>query len=293
MSGGMLDPTSKARYVQNWNLTLERQFAGSTAISVAYVGNHALDIMGSRQFNPAIFGSGATIANENSRRLYPALGAVELASPYVYAEYESLQVNATKRFNKGVALLSNFTWGKTIDDTSSATEGNAGPPNPFNFRSARGPADFDQKFRFSLSLVYALPHINLTGFRNILLNDWQLNAITSLYSGLPFTVVSGRIDLARGSETTMRTWSVIQRVRQEPIKCGSTSIQRRSSRRPSEPLGMSAGIACGDRPFSMWMLPSLRTLYSPSGSASSSARRLSTSRIERTSTTRMLQYRPA
>jgi Carboxypeptidase regulatory-like domain/TonB-dependent Receptor Plug Domain len=191
VSGGMLDPTAKTGYVQNWNLTLERQFAGSTAVSVAYVGNHAVNIMGSRQFNPAIFGPGATVANENSRRLYPGLGAVELASPYVYAEYESLQVNATKRFNKGVALLSNFTWGKTIDDTSSATEGNTGPPNPFNFRSARGPADFDQKFRFSLSLVYALPHFNVTGFRNVLVNDWQLNAITSLYSGLPFTVVSG------------------------------------------------------------------------------------------------------
>lgn len=191
VSGGMLDPASRPGYVQNWNLTLERQFAGNTAVSVAYIGNHAVDIMGSRQFNPAIFGPGATVANENSRRLYPGLGAVELASPYVYAEYEALQVNATKRFNKGVTLLSNFTWGKTIDDTSSAAEGNAGPPNPFNFNSARGPADFDQKFRFNLSLVYNLPHLNVTGFRNVLFNDWQLNAITTLYSGLPFTVVSG------------------------------------------------------------------------------------------------------
>ena len=104
-----------------------------------------------RQFNPAIFGPGATVANENSRRLYPGLGAVELASSYVYADFNSLQVNVTKRFAKGLTLLSNFTWGKTIDNTSSATEGNTGPPNPFNFSSARGPADFDQEFRFVLS----------------------------------------------------------------------------------------------------------------------------------------------
>ncbi|HWF45640.1 MAG TPA: hypothetical protein VG168_01435, partial [Bryobacteraceae bacterium] len=191
VSGGMLDPASKVGYTQNWNLTVERQFAGNTAVSVAYVGNHAVDIMGSRQFNPAIFGPGATVANENSRRLYPGLGAVELASSYVYEEFESLQINATKRFSQGLTLLSNFTWGKTIDDTSSATEGNSGPPNPFNFSSARGPADFDQEFRFNLSLVYALPHVNVTGFNNVLLNNWQVNTITSLYSGLPFTVVSG------------------------------------------------------------------------------------------------------
>jgi outer membrane receptor protein involved in Fe transport len=191
VSGGMLDPSSRVGYTQNWNLTVEHQFAGNTAISVAYVGNHAVNIMGSRQFNPALLRPGATVANENSRRLYPGFGAVELASSYVYEEFGSLQLNATKRFSKGLTLLANFVWGKTIDDNSSATEGQAGPPNPFNFASARGLADFDQKFRFSLSANYGLPRANVTGFRNVLFNDWQINTIVSLYSGLPFTVVSG------------------------------------------------------------------------------------------------------
>jgi hypothetical protein len=191
VSGGMLDPTSKVGYTQNWNFTLERQLTGATALSVAYVGNHAIDVMGSRQFNPAIFAPGATVANENSRRLYPGLAAVELASSYVYEEFNSLQINLTKRVNRGLTLLSNFTYGKTIDDTSSATEGNTGPPNPFNFASARGPADFDQEYRFVTSAVYSLPHFGITGFRSLLLNDWQVNTIFSLYSGLPFTILSG------------------------------------------------------------------------------------------------------
>lgn len=58
VSGGMLDPASRVGYTQNWNFTLERQFTGDTALSVAYVGNHAVNVMGSRQFNPAIFGLG-------------------------------------------------------------------------------------------------------------------------------------------------------------------------------------------------------------------------------------------
>jgi hypothetical protein len=191
VSGGMLDPSSRVGYTQNWNFTVERQLSGNTAISAAYVGNHAIGVMGSRQFNPAIYGPGATVANENSRRLYPGLGAVELASSYVYESYNALQINVTKRTTKGLTLLSNFTYGKTIDNTSSATEGNSGPPNPFNFASARGPADFDQEFRFVTSAVYALPHFGFTGINKILLEGWQINAIGSLYSGLPFTVVSG------------------------------------------------------------------------------------------------------
>ena len=191
VSGGMLDPASRVGYTQNWNFSVEHQFADNVAVSAAYVGNHGVNIMGSRQFNPAIFGPGATVANENARRLYPGLGSVELASSYVYDEYNSLQLNLTKRTRNGLTILSNFVWGKTIDNTSSATEGNTGPPNPFNFSSARGLADFDQKFRFNLSLVYNLPKLHVGGISNILLNDWQLNTITSLYSGLPFTVLSG------------------------------------------------------------------------------------------------------
>ena len=191
VSGGMLDPASKVGYTQNWNFTLEHQFNKNTALSLAYVGNHGVDIMGSRQFNPAILAPGATVANENSRREYQGLGAVELASSYVYADFNSMQVNLTHRVANGLTLLSNFTWGKTIDDTSSATEGNTGPPNPFNFASARGPADFDQEFRFVTSAVYALPHLAHSKLASALINDWQINAIFSLYDGLPFTVLSG------------------------------------------------------------------------------------------------------
>jgi hypothetical protein len=191
VSGGMLDPSSKVGYTQNWNFTVEHQFTKDLALSVAYVGNHAVDIMGSRQFNPAIFRPGATVANENSRREYQGLGAVELASSYVYEEFNSLQINLTKRYDKGLTLLSNFTYGKTIDNTSSATEGNTGPHNPFNFSSSRGPADFDQEYRFVTSAVYALPHYGRPGLVSALVNNWQINAIGSLYSGLPFTVLSG------------------------------------------------------------------------------------------------------
>ena len=191
LSGGVLDPTAKVGYTQNWNFTIEHQFQNDIAVSLAYVANHAANVMGSRQFNPALLAPGATVGNENSRRLYPGLGAVELASSYVYERFNSLQLNVTKRFSKGLQVLSNFVYGKTIDNTSSATEGNTGPPNPFNFRSARGLADFDQKYRFNLSTVYVVPHVDVHGIGNVLINGWQFNAIASIYSGTPITVLSG------------------------------------------------------------------------------------------------------
>jgi hypothetical protein len=88
-------------------------------------------------------------------------------------------------------ILGNLVWSKTIDNNSSAAEGNAGPHNPFDFSSARGAADFDQKFRFNLSTVYNTPHVAVKGAANALVNDWQLNVITAIMTGVPFTVTSG------------------------------------------------------------------------------------------------------
>jgi hypothetical protein len=191
VSGGVLDPESKVNYTQNYNLTVEQQLGNKMAFSLAYVGNRSNHIMGSRQFNPAVFRTGATVGNENSRRLYPGLGAVELAQSYEYEGFNSLQANVTRRENNGLTLLSNIVWSKTIDNTSSATEGNAGPPDPFNLATGRGPADFDQTIRFNTSANYLVPHFAVQGWESALVNDWQVNAIVSLQTGFPFTVLSG------------------------------------------------------------------------------------------------------
>jgi len=199
VSGGVLDPYSKVAYTQNYNLTFEQQLGSKTAFSIAYVGTHGTHIMSLRQFNPAVYIPGnlsngqpaSTVANEDSRRIYRGLGAVELAQAYEYVGYNSLQLNLTRRAANGLTLLTNLTWSKAIDNGSAANEGKAGPPNPFNFRSARGPADFDQTIRFKVSANYLIPRLNVQGWKNSIVNNWQINAIVGLYTGLPFTVVSG------------------------------------------------------------------------------------------------------
>jgi len=150
---------------------------------VAYVGDHAEHVMGSRQFNPTNSTTGV--------RLYPGLGAVELADAYEYEMTNSLQFNVTRRVSHGLTLLSNVVWIKTIDNTSSGTEGNAGPPNPYNLRSARGVADFDQAIRFTASVNYAVPHIKVNNAVSPVVNGWQVNAIITMQDGLPMTITSG------------------------------------------------------------------------------------------------------
>jgi hypothetical protein len=193
LAGGVLNPAAHVEYTQDYNFTLEQDLSHNFAMSLAYVGDHAEHVMGTRQFNPAVYtpGAGDTVGNENTRRLYPGLGAVELNDPYEYEMTNSLQFNVTRRSSRGLTLLSNIVWAKTIDNNSSGAEGNAGPPNPFNLQSGRGVADFDQAIRFTTSLNYALPHFGLNPAAGFLANGWQVNGIVGVQTGLPINITSG------------------------------------------------------------------------------------------------------
>jgi hypothetical protein len=191
LAGGVLNPTSKVQYTQAYNLTIEQDLGSGFAFNVAYVGNHAEHVMASRQFNPAQYQTGYTVGQENSHRIYPGLGAVELADSYEYAMTNALEVNVTRRVSHGLTLLSNVVWMKTIDNGSSGTEGQAGPPNPFNLQSNRGIADFDQALRFTTSVNYSLHHFNLHGVADALANGWQANGILTMQGGLPINITSG------------------------------------------------------------------------------------------------------
>ncbi|MDR3752546.1 MAG: carboxypeptidase-like regulatory domain-containing protein [Terracidiphilus sp.] len=195
LAGGVLNPASHVEYTQAYNLIIEQDLSHGFAFNVGYVGNHAEHVMASRQFNPAIYNASDspadTVGNENTRRLFSGLGAVELADAWNWEKTNALEFNVTRRSAHGLTLLSNVVWMKTIDNGSSGTEGQAGPPNPFNLNSARGVADFDQAVRFTTSVNYPLPRFHVTGPASALANGWQVNAIVISQSGLPLTITSG------------------------------------------------------------------------------------------------------
>jgi hypothetical protein len=191
VSGGVLDPTNNKGYSQNWNLTVEQQIGKDLSLAIAYVGNKGTDILAAMELNPAIYGPGATTGNTNSRRTYAGMSAMEIATPYQRSDYHSLQVTATKRASHGLTILSTYVFGRAKDNNSSTIEGSGAYP-----RSSANPdidysyADFDVRHKFNLSVVYDLP-FRTEGGAKWIVNDWQVNGIMVLRSGLPITVLSG------------------------------------------------------------------------------------------------------
>jgi hypothetical protein len=182
-----------AAYMQNWNLILERQMFSDLLVRVGYVGSKGTHLLQGAEINPAIYGPGATVSNVDARRIYQPIGGLQLASSNAWSTYHSMQVTIQKRWSRNFAILSNYTWSKSIDplSASSGTGNNTGP-DPYNYNRNRGLSDFDVPHRLVVSGLWESPALkSKPAFVRQLAGGWRNNVIFTAASGAPVTIVSG------------------------------------------------------------------------------------------------------
>jgi len=135
-----------------------------------------------------------------------------------HSSYNALQLSAQGQTpHDGPAIQANYTWSRSIDDTSSvagtSTTSTVGaiaqgaPQNPFDTHPERGPSVFDTTNSFSLSLTQPLPVYAIYPLAHVsgkLTRGWRLISISSLSGGTPFTVYSGIQQTGAGSTNSDR-----------------------------------------------------------------------------------------
>jgi hypothetical protein len=193
------DPHLRMPMVLSWNLTLERGIAQDWLLRAAYVGNEAHRLYGTGdqesgllQLNPARYIPGqSTEANTQQRRLYPDYGSIAQINSGVNSNYNSAQMTIERRFVRGLSLMSSFAWSKGLDDfapqgspsfTNTCTCGRS-----FDY----GPSADDLSKVIKLNGDYQIPKFNLPTAIDKIVNGWEITAIASWQTGLPFTIFSG------------------------------------------------------------------------------------------------------
>jgi hypothetical protein len=176
-------------YVESWNVAVQQSLPQQWTMTVSYVANHGVHIGSAQNINlPPALGLGTAgepeyIANKRS------------ANTTVYflgfsSNYQSLQAQLNRRFNGGLGVTTSFTWGKGLG-YQTGDDGNL--YFWIDQRHNYAPNDFDHRLNFEESLNYVLPFgpgkrwLN-SGIASSLIGGWQIAAIVSLYSGLPFNV---------------------------------------------------------------------------------------------------------
>ena len=160
--------------------------------------NYSADTQGGGaryEANPAVYGPGATVGNENSRRLYPGIEQLTLGTSYNHGAYNALQAQFTKRISFGLNLMANYTWSKSFDLDSSGLFGTAlssSPSNPFNLAGGYAPSDYDATHQLKIAALYDISHLRSgpAALRGIV-NGWQFNTMVVAHTGFPFTCRSG------------------------------------------------------------------------------------------------------
>ena len=195
-----INPDFHEGYTQQWNLTVQRRLPGGLDLEAGYVANKGTKLGELAFYNVPTPGPTATI---QARRPFPAWGTALSLDSYVTSSYNSLQVKATKRSARGMALLAAYTWSKSIDLSSERGSGDRGggfDTGGGNVRDragySRGLSGFDARHRLVLSSVYELPagrgkalFTNAGKVLNQVIGGWELSGIAFFQSGFPTTAV--------------------------------------------------------------------------------------------------------
>jgi outer membrane receptor protein involved in Fe transport len=190
-------------YVMQWNLNVQRELVPNLTGLVGYVGSRGvhepfrtddLDIVLPRKTSagwlfPSPVGSG-TVLNPN-------FGFIKGTFFRGNSSYDALEAAVQKRMSHGVQLQGSFTWGKSID-TSSSTAGADQFSNSIpsllwtDLKSARGLSDFNIGRTLVISGTWQVPSPkSLPGPAGWIANGWELGAIYKVSDGVPFTATFG------------------------------------------------------------------------------------------------------
>jgi hypothetical protein len=184
--------------VQEFSLGVQQQYGTRWSSELTYVGNVSRHSDITRDEDGPIYKPSCTsatcnsTAQKNARRpfnvQYPTTpltyAAISEVLPSSNASYHSLQAVLTRQFDKRFSLSASYVWSKVM--AYGAVVDN------YNIRSSYGPSGDDMPQKFTVSYIYALSPLNRFGFiGKEVLGGWQLNGITTLRSGQPFSVTSG------------------------------------------------------------------------------------------------------
>jgi hypothetical protein len=201
----LLTPT-----VESWSLKIEQQIAPNTSLGVSYIGSHGYHELLSVDANlpsPTICpASPCPSGYPAGIPYYPSGAALQnnavLNTTHWYSQgvssYQGLEVDVNHRVSHGLQFRGVYTFSKALDDgdnmnTSVATNSPAFVANPSDPAADYGRASFDVRHSGVLNATYDLPfggsspNPESSPWMGKLFGNWQVSAIETLQSGLPFT----------------------------------------------------------------------------------------------------------
>jgi hypothetical protein len=189
-------------YSQQYNFTIQREFAGNLLFEAAYLGNLGRKLGASGvnvNYIPLVDGRGPA-AQSQAARLYPQFNTVTRLTPdWGSSTYHAMNLKIERRYANGFNVLANYTWAKYLDNVEGGSEFAGGEGNGYTHPELRALdrsySGNDLRHRFIGSGLYELPigkgkRLDVpNAFLDAVVGGWTLGVIAELHTGAPWGAI--------------------------------------------------------------------------------------------------------
>jgi hypothetical protein len=181
-------PDLKPGYVYHWSLGVQQQ-VGRFVLDANYVGTKGTHLSVNYNYNQDVAG-GTSVA---ARRPVQGFGDIQYMTSMGNSIYNALEMHLERRFSNGMSVISSYTYSKSIDLSSGGLSADLQLRNARTVGWERALSSSDMRHRFVASYLYELPfghgkHFDISNtVLNGVLGNWQVNGITTVRTGQPFT----------------------------------------------------------------------------------------------------------
>jgi hypothetical protein len=203
-----ISPQQSTPYAMNFNLNIQREFAGNTVMTVGYVGSLGRHLYRAFEGN-TITAAGAALCAADPKcvagrviqhiirpthSLAPGdiFGSVGVEATDGTSNYSAMQVNVNKGMSHGLQLITSYTWSHAIDNGSgfeNSSFGNRGT-NVLVPGLNVGDSGNDARQRLVLGYVYLIPNLHhmMSALPDRIFGGWKFSGITTFQTGFPVNV---------------------------------------------------------------------------------------------------------
>jgi len=191
-------------YSETWGLTIDQELPANFLVSAQYLGSHGVRLFSRGAVNlctsPVTFNPIDGDCVRPLDQYYPdpnnpdPFGSVDFKHDVGSSTYNALGLSLERRFAKGLAFQSRYTWSHSINNGSVGGGESNGPENVNCLACDKGPSVFDVRHNVTVNAVYDLPfgpgksYLNSTGVVGKIVGGWSFSSIGLWHTGHPLTV---------------------------------------------------------------------------------------------------------
>lgn len=188
----------KDPYTYQYALSVDHDFGSGYAARISYIGSETHQLVWAPDENTLPFSSTVSAYNQPfSARLFPNWGRINTRDTGANESYNSVQLEASHRLEKGLEFHSGFTWAKALADNQGPDGTGFGGEGGGNRSSSVLDRHVDfgnvygtRRLRWETTAIYQLPFGRGQLFGNgmpraadFIVGGWQLSGILTVQTG--------------------------------------------------------------------------------------------------------------